>query len=111
MRHAIPCGTDRSDPVQILKMTPVLPGAITENELIRPARTTSATTAVRILLAALANCSGESRTVFMVVFLVGMQRMRCEVGHIDDRSAEMSARTNEFPEQIDFEAALNGTQE
>ncbi len=26
----MPCGTDRSDPVQMLKITPVLPGAITE---------------------------------------------------------------------------------
>jgi hypothetical protein len=46
----------------------------------------------------------------MVVFLVHMQRMGCEVSHIDDRSAEMSARTDEFLAQIDFEAALNGTQ-
>ena len=29
----MPCGTDRSDPVQILKITPVFPGAITEKEL------------------------------------------------------------------------------
>ena len=28
----MPCGTERSDPVQMLKMTPVFPGAITENE-------------------------------------------------------------------------------
>ncbi len=61
----MPCGTDRSDPVQMLKITPVFPGAITVNELIRLARTTTATTPVRTLLISLAACSGESRTVFM----------------------------------------------
>jgi hypothetical protein len=65
IRQAIPCGTDRSEPVQILKITPVFPGAITENELITLARTMTAKTPVSTLLASLANCSGESRTVFI----------------------------------------------
>src|ERR1700681_3971233 len=63
----MPCGTDRSDPVQILKITPVFPGAITEKELIRLTRTTTTTRPVRTLLATLAKYSGESRTVFMGV--------------------------------------------
>ena len=66
----MPCGTDRSDPVQMLKITPVLPGAITEKELVRPASTTTATTAVKILLVSLAKFSGESSTVFIVVLPV-----------------------------------------
>jgi len=32
--QAMPCGTERSEPVQILKITPVLPGAMTEKELV-----------------------------------------------------------------------------
>jgi hypothetical protein len=65
IRQAIPCGTDRSEPVQILKITPVFPGAITENELIRLARTITAKTPVTTLLTSLASCSGESRTVLI----------------------------------------------
>src|ERR1700722_15550007 len=78
----MPWGTDRSDPVQILKITPVFPGAITENELIRLTRTTPATMPVSTLLVILANCSGESRTVFMAfLFARGVGR---ELNHIDD---------------------------
>ena len=61
----MPCGTDRSDPVQMLKITPVFPGAMTVKELIRLARIDDRHETCDNLADLLATCSGESRTVFM----------------------------------------------
>src|SRR2546423_14135155 len=93
----MPCGTERSDPVQMLKITPVFPGAITVNELIRLARTITATRAVKILLAILAISSGESRMVLMGVLLG--QRVRGEGRRIDDRRAPGSAPVRDRSQQ------------
>src|SRR5205085_2560940 len=100
IRHAIPCGTERSEPVQMLKITPVFPGAMTENELTRPASTTTATAAVAILLISRARSSGELTTVFIVVLPVC--RMAAVVGDIDQRRAPPPMR--EKSEKVTFEA-------
>src|SRR5689334_23247761 len=106
MRHAMPCGTVRREPVQILKITPVLPGAITEKEPITLTRTITAARPVRTLLVILASCSGESRMVLMcVVFLLGCVVGR-ELGHVDHVRAPVRPPARECAQEAAFEPPL-----
>src|SRR5258707_14086560 len=106
----MPCGTDRSDPVQMLKIKPVLPGAITEKELVRLRRTTIAARPTSTLLASFATCSGDSRIVVMLFLFFLMRSAGPEVGHID--RGEGSARwTGELPDEIPFKRPLKRPQQ
>jgi hypothetical protein len=106
----MPCGTDRSDPVQMLKITPVLPGAITEKELVRLRRTTIAARPTSTLLAIFATCSGDSRIVVMLFIFFLRVSAGPEVRHIN--RGEVSARwTGELPEEITFQPPLKGSQQ
>src|SRR5216684_2208278 len=100
----MPCGTDRSDPVQMLKITPVLPGAMMENELITPTRTITATRPVSTLLVSLASCSGESKAVLMIFFLVrGVGR---EVRHVNRGPMAARMMREEFTDEKFLQPAL-----
>src|SRR5471032_2303653 len=97
----MPCGTERSDPVQMLKMTPVLPGAITENELITLTRTMTATNAVSTLLVVLARSSAESMLMWRVVLPAGS--MGREVAHVNRRRNRVRVVPEHLPEQAALE--------
>jgi hypothetical protein len=94
----------------MLKITPVLPGAITEKELVRLTRTTTAARPTSTLLAIFATCSGDSRIVVMLFLFFLMRSAGPEVRHIN--RGEVSARwTGELPDEIAFQPPLKRSQQ
>src|SRR3954465_10338938 len=109
----MPCGTERSEPVQMLKITPVLPGAMTENELITLNSTTIAPRPTASLLVIFARCSGDSRidVMFFVCFLV--RSTGPELRHVDDGHVVVciAGIAGKLRQEIAFEAPLQRAQQ
>src|SRR5215471_21714042 len=106
----MPCGTERSEPVQILKITPVLPGAMTEKELVRLTRRTTAARPTSTLLVREARRSRLSRIVVMGVMFLPVCSMYTEIRHVD--GWQVSARPpGQLAEQIALQSPLNGAEQ